>query len=113
MEDSILKSIKKMLGIHESYTEFDTDIIIHINSVFSILTQMGAGPVNGYYISDDGDEWSDFIEDRADVEMIKTYVYLKVKQMFDPPSSSSVSEASKNLINELEWRISVGYNPNR
>lgn len=113
MEDSILKSIKKMLGIHESYTEFDTDIIIHINSVLSILTQVGVGSEEGFYISDASDEWSDFIGDRTDVEMIKTYVYLKVKQMFDPASSSAVSEASKNLINELEWRISVNYNPKR
>lgn len=105
--DSILSSIKKILGIPIEYSEFDADIIIHINSVLSILTQMGVGPKEGFYVSDASDEWSDFIGDRIDIEMIKTYVGLKVKQMFDPPTTSSVSESIKNLINELEWRLSV------
>lgn len=103
--ESILASIKKMLGIAEEYEHFDMDLILHINSVLSILNQLGVGPPNGFSIADSTALWSDFITDVAKLEMVKSYVYLKVKLLFDPPSSSAVTESTNKLINELEWRI--------
>ena len=108
--DSILNSIKKMLGISEEYTNFDTDIIMHINSVFFILTQLGVGPSNGFTIKDKNDIWSDFTT-ASDLELVKSYVYLKVRLLFDPPSSSSVSESINRLISEFEWRLNVSVDP--
>ncbi len=109
--DSILLSIKKMLGITEDYQYFDSDIILHINSVFSILNQLGVGPENGFSISDQSTTWTDYIDDLSKLEMIKTYVYMKVRMMFDPPLSSPVSEAIKNTITELEWRLNIAVDP--
>lgn len=103
--DSILTSIKKLLGIGEDYEQFDTDIIIHINSVFSILQQLGVGPNAGFSISDKTAKWSDFVSDEKTIEMVKSYVYLKVRLIFDPPSSSSTAESYKQLISEFEWRL--------
>ena len=105
--ESILTSIKKLLGITEDYEHFDTDIIIHINSVFSILTQIGVGSENGFSISDKTATWSDFISDNVKIEMVKTYVYLKVKLLFDPPLNSSVTNSMEKTISELEWRLNV------
>lgn len=105
--DSILNSIKKLLGITEDYTPFDTDIIIHINSVFSILTQIGIGPPEGFTISDSAAQWSDYIGDTAAIEMVKTYIYLKTKLIFDPPINSSVTASIEKTISELEWRLSI------
>lgn len=105
--DSILTSIKKLLGITADYTHFDTDIIIHINSVFSILTQLGVGPAAGFSISDDTAVWSDYLQDNAVIEMVKTYVYLKVKLIFDPPANSFVVTSMEKTISELEWRLNV------
>lgn len=105
--DSILTSIKKLLGITEEYTHFDVDIIMHINSVFMVLNQLGVGPEEGYNIVDKEDVWSDFIQDRAKIESVKTYVFLKVKLVFDPPSSSVVIESYNRTIDELEWRLHV------
>ncbi len=109
--DSILTSIKKLLGIAEGYTHFDSDLIMHINSVFSILTQMGVGPETGFSISDDGSIWTDFIGDSAKLEFVKSYVYAKVRLLFDPPLSSAVMEAMNRNISELEWRIFVAADP--
>lgn len=106
--DSILTSIKKLLGISEEYTSFDQDIIIHINYVFSILTQqLGVGPSSGFSIEDGSATWSDFIEDSTKFELIKTYIYMKVRLVFDPPTNSVVMESIKNTISELEWRITA------
>lgn len=105
--DSILTSVKKALGIAEEYEHFDTDIIMHINSVFSILTQLGIGPREGFSINDKDTTWFDLIGDDKRLESVKSYVYLKVKTMFDPPTSSSVMESSNRLISELEWRLNV------
>ena len=106
--DSILTSIKKLLGIAEDYTHFDIDIIMHINTVLMVLTQLGVGPEEGFTITDKGDEWGDFIsEDDLRFEGVKTYVYLKVRQVFDPPASSAVMEAMNRSIGELEWRLNV------
>lgn len=107
METSILTSIKKMLGVAEDYTEFDEDIITHINSVFLNLTQLGVGPEEGFMIEDDTAVWEDFIDDSIQLQAVKTYMYLKVKLLFDPPLSSSVTESFTRMIAELEWRLNV------
>lgn len=105
--ESILTSIKKLLGIEEGYDHFDADIIMHINSVFMILNQLGVGPSECFHIEDDLATWSDFTLDNQDYESVKTYVYLKVKLLFDPPLSSAVIESMNRMISELEWRLNV------
>lgn len=106
--DSILQSIKKLLGITPEYTAFDADITMHINSVFMILNQLGVGPSSGFSISDETDIWSDFLpETDRNFEPIKSYIYLKVKLLFDPPSSSIVTESINRMISELEWRMTT------
>ena len=106
--DSILTSIKKMLGIAEEYEQFDADIIMHINSVFMILTQLGVGPSEGFSIEDDSAIWSDFIQDSTNIESVKSYVYLRVKLLFDSTSlGSPVIEAMNRQISELEWRLNI------
>lgn len=107
MEESILISIKKLLGITNEYTHFDTDIIIHINSVFVVLQQLGVGPDKGFYIEDDSATWADFIEDPIEYNAVKTYIYARVKLIFDPPASSSHAQALKDIISEFEWRMNI------
>lgn len=108
MIDSILTSIKKMLGIEESYTHFDNDIVMYINSVFSILSQLGVGPTNGFSIESADATWNEFIGDNAsEINLIKSYVYLKVRLLFDPPQSSAVMECYKTQISEYESRLYV------
>ena len=109
--DSILTSIKKLLGITEEYENFDQDIIMHINSAFMILNQLGVGPKSGFSINDKSSTWNEFIPESSNLEAVKTYVHLKVKLMFDPPLSSTVIEAIKSQINELEWRLNVSVDP--
>ena len=109
--ESILASVKKLLEITEDYEHFDTDIIIHINSVFGILTQLGVGPASGFSIQNKNAVWSDFISDITKFEMVKTYVFLKVKLLFDPPLNSSVTASMEKTINELEWRLNVAVDP--
>lgn len=109
--DSILTSIKKLLGIAEEDTNFDQDIIMHINTVFTILTQLGVGPAGGFYIEDDSAIWDDFVSDDPRLNSIKTYIYMKVRMMFDPPTMSSVAEAMNKNISELEWRLNVTVDP--
>lgn len=105
--ESILTSIKKMLGITEEYTHFDSDLIIHINTALGILIQLGVGPSRGFSIKDKNELWSDFVGYDSRLEFIKSYVHLKVKLVFDPPLSSAVIESINKTINELEWRIQV------
>ena len=106
--DSILTSIKKLLGIAQECTDFDTDLIIHINSVIMILTQLGVGPEKGCTIEDSRDLWKDFLEDDlSKLEAVRTFVYLKVRLIFDPPSNSAVIESINRTISELEWRLNV------
>lgn len=111
--ESILTSIKKMLGIDEEYTHFDADIIMHINSVLMTLTQLGVGPSEGFAIEDDTSTWVDFIPQitTAQLHAVKSYIYMKVKLMFDPPLSSSVIESMNRQIAELEWRLNVAVDP--
>lgn len=104
--DSILQSIKKLLGLDENYDAFDDDVMMHINSVLMILTQLGVGPKNGFSITGEEETWGDYLgEDISKLSAVKTYVYLKVKTMFDPTSSSVVNEATKEMLRELEWRL--------
>lgn len=105
--DSILTSIKKLLGITEEYEHFDADIIMQINSVFSTLTQLGVGPIQGFRIDDKQTTWLDFLRDDYRLDFVKTYVYLKVKLVFDPPLNSAIIESIKREISELEWRITA------
>lgn len=105
MYESILTSIKKLLGIPEDYEHYDADIIMHINSVFMILNQLGVGPSNGFSITDKTAVWSNFISDNDNLEAVKSYVYMKVRLLFDPPLSSAVMECMNRMIGELEWRL--------
>lgn len=107
MNDSILLTIKKLLGIGDDYEYFDEDIIMHINSVLMILNQLGIGPEAGFSISDEYSTWSEFTEKLSMLEALKTYVYMRVRLMFDPPSSSFVINSIENQIKELEWRLNV------
>lgn len=111
--ESILTSIKKMLGITEEDTVFDADIIMHINSVFMILTQLGVGPSEGFYIEDDSAEWTEFVAEPSKLQAIKTYIFLRVKLLFDPSSVGSSTLASyERTIQELEWRLNVSAESN-
>ena len=108
MTESILTSIKKLLGIDESYTHFDADLIMHINGVFSILTQLGVGPPNGFAITGEGEKWDSFItKEPNNFSLVKSYMHLKVKLLFDPPLGSAVIESINKQISEFEWRLNV------
>lgn len=104
--ESILTSIKKLLGITEQYEQFDPDIIMHINTAFMTLNDIGVGPVETFSIRDKTDLWNDFIpDDTKKLEGVKTYIYLKVKMVFDPSGSATVNESLKRQADELEWRL--------
>lgn len=105
--ESILQSIKKLLGVHKDDTHFDMDIIIHINSAFATLNQLGVGPAQTFLIEDEKPTWSDFTEDNDQFNNVKSYVYLSVKLIFDPPTSSFVLSAMERQLKELEWRLNV------
>ena len=107
MSDSILDTIKQLLGIEAEDTAFDTDVIVHINSALMTLNQLGVGPSAAFSIQDKDDIWEDFLKKSTDLEAVKTYIYLKVRTVFDPPSSSAVLEAMNRNISELEWRLNV------
>lgn len=107
METSILTSTKKVLGIAESYKAFDLDIITHINAVFSILNQLGIGPEVGFMIEDDIKDWAAFDVPTRQLNLVKTYVFLKVRLIFDPPTTSFLIEATHKQIEEYEWRLNV------
>jgi len=107
MEQSILTSTKKILGVAEDYAVFDLDIITHINTAFSTLTQLGVGPAEGFMIEDDTKLWTDYIVDDLQYNSVRTYVFLRVRQLFDPPSTSYLITAVNDQIKELEWRLNV------
>ena len=112
--ESILASIKKLLGIEAEYTHFDADIIMHINSVFAILEQMGVGPAGGFSIRGSDETWEQFLTDNFhsnSFAMVKSYTYLKVRLLFDPPISSAAIESINRQISELEWRLFVASDP--
>lgn len=106
MEDSILKTIKQILGVPDDYDVFDLTIIIHINSVFSILSQLGVGPDEDFFIEDDSSTWDEFFEDE-DMNLIRSYIYLKVRMLFDPPTTSFLLDAMNKQISEFESRINT------
>src|SRR5699024_9608619 len=95
------------LGIAEENTEFDLDIILHVNSVFTILTQLGVGSSKGFFITDGSATWSDFIPEGEMMEAVKSYMGCNVRMLFDPPTSSATMQALQNMCNELEWRLNV------
>lgn len=107
MNQSILTSIKKLLGIEEDYEHFDTDIIIYINGVFMSLNQLGLGPIEGFSIDNKITTWVEFLKDRNDLNAVKSYMYLKVKLLFDPPQMGYLVDAIKTQIAEFEWRLNV------
>lgn len=111
--DSILTSTKKMLGIQENYTHFDPDIIMHINTVFLTLTQLGVGPAEGFFIEDESDEWTDFIQDNVKLLAVKSYMYIKVRLLFDPPQSSTFIDVLNRQASELEWRLNLEVDPGK
>ena len=106
--ESILTSIKKLLGIAEEYTHFDADLVMHINSVFATLTQLGVGPSTVFQIEDDTAAWTDFVSDMNKVAAVKSYMYLRVRLLFDPTSLGSATLAAyERQIKEYEWRLNV------
>ena len=111
MQDSILMTIRKLVCGNPYADHFDTDLLVHINACFSILNQLGVGPENGFVVTDDTQSWSSYIADNRTLNMVKTYVTLKVKKIFDPPLTSSVLEAMDKEISQLEWRLNVAVDP--
>ena len=108
--ESILISVKGSLGIPENYEYFDQQILFHLNSVMAILPQIGVGPPEGFIVEDETATWGDLIGDTPDKNKflyVKSYVYLRVRLLFDPPSSSSAIDAMERQLRELEWRITV------
>ena len=104
IEDSILDSTKKALGIESDETSFDIELVMHINSVLATLVQNGIGPVEGFVISDNTTTWFDFLGNDKRLSSVKSYIYLKVRLIFDPPTNSTVIESYKQMANEFEWR---------
>lgn len=107
MDDSILATIKKMLGLDVNYTPFDQDIIVLINGVFMTLHQLGIGPADGFSIEDYSSRWSEFLTNPINLRAAQEYVYMKVRMVFDPPGNSFVMDALKQQCQELEWRMNV------
>lgn len=107
MSESILNSTKKVLNLDATYTAFDEQIIMHINSVFFTLNQLGIGPTDGFEIVDDSATWDAFIGTDLRLNAVKTYMYLRVRMLFDPPSTSYLIDAMTNQIREAEWRLNV------
>lgn len=104
---SILTDIKKLLGLTKEYTVFDTDVTIHINSAFMTLNELGVGPESGFILLNGEQEWSEFLPEGIQLEGVKTYIYLRVKLLFDPPGNSFLVDAIEKQIKELEWRLNV------
>lgn len=113
MQDSILMTIRKLVCGNPYADHFDTDLLVHINACFSILNQLGVGPENGFVVTDETQSWSSYIADNYILNMVKTYVTLKVKKIFDPPLTSSVLEAMDKEISQLEWRLNVAVDPSK
>lgn len=105
--ESILNSTKKILGLEETYDVFDLDVITHINAAFSTINQLGVGPEEGFFVTDDSQEWGSFEVPDNQLHAVKTYVYLKVRVLFDPPGTSFLNEAMDKQIKELEWRLNM------
>ena len=113
IEQSIFKTIKSLLGPDADYEVFDNDILIFINSALATLTQLGIGPSTGFRITGETETWQDLLGDYEDLESVKTYIYMKVKLVFDPPSNSTVLSAYQESCKEFEWRLNVAVDPSR
>lgn len=111
MEESILNSVKKQVGITTDCTDFDDQLLMHINTTFMILNQLGVGPPEGFVIEDDSAYWEDYLVDSLVLQMVKTYMGHKVRLLFDPPSSSTHMNAITQAISEFEFRLSVAVDP--
>lgn len=107
MTSSILDSVKKTVGLESDYTAFDVDILMHINSVFATLSQLGIGPDEGFSIDDNVPTWDSYLGSDKNLNFVKSYVYIKVRLMFDPPQTSFQLEALNKVATELEWRLNV------
>lgn len=107
MEDSIFITIKKMLGIGEDIDAFDTDILVHINSSLTTLHQIGVGPPNGFTVIDETQTWSDFLSDDQLLNSVKTYLFLKLRLLFDPPTNSFLIDSINRELREIEWRLNI------
>ena len=106
--DSILNSVKKAIGFDSDYDVFDDDLIMHINSTFSVLNQLGIGPKDGFFIEDDSSVWSDFLDGpKPTLNMVKSYIYIKTKLQFDRPETSYAIQAMEKQASEYEWRLLV------
>lgn len=111
--ESILTTIKKMLGIEADYEAFDIDLVVYINMALNVLNQLGVGPEEGFVITSEEETWDDFLDEypKNKLQMVKTYIYLKVKQVFDPNQNSGITQAFNEQIKELEWRLNVQVDP--
>ena len=107
MIQSILNSIKKNLNIPEEYTAFDPDILLHINSVFAELNQLGVGPIDGFFVDDDSIVWDDYLLGDSNLNNVRTFMFAKVRLLFDPPTNSFGVSALEKVITEQTWRINV------
>lgn len=111
MEESILKTIKQLIGCPYDFEQFDLDLIVHINSAFATLTHLGVGPKEGYRITGADNAWSEFEDDAQKLSLIKDYVYIKTRLLFDPPTSGSLMDSLKEQLKEMEWRLYMLYDP--
>lgn len=111
MEESILKTIKQLVGCPDDFEQFDLDLMIHINSAFATITHLGAGPKEGYRITGVDNKWVEFEEDTQKLSLIKDYVYIKTHLLFDPPTSGSLMDSLKEQLKEMEWRLYMLYDP--
>ena len=111
MINSILGSIKQMLGIDQADTSFDDELVMHTNGALMIMTQLGVGPSGGFMITSDAEEWTDLLGDRTDLNLVSTAVYLRVRLIFDPPQNSFLVAAIEKQIAEYDWRIEAWHKP--
>ena len=109
MEESILKTIKQLIGCPDDFEQFDLDLTIHINSAFATLTQLGVGPKEGYRITGVDNVWNEFEDDPQKLSLIKDYVYIKTRLLFDPPTCGSLMDSLKEQLKEMEWRLYMLY----
>ena len=111
MEESILKTIKQLIGCPDDFEQFDLDLIVHINSAFATLTHLGVGPKEGYRLTGADNAWSEFEDNAQKLSLIKDYVYIKTRLLFDPPTSGSLMDSLKEQLKEMEWRLYMLYDP--
>lgn len=109
--ESILNSIKKLLGIEPDDDSFDQELVMHVNTAFTLMAQLGLGPTDGFFITDATTKWTDYNPTRKDLEMMKSYIFLRVRLLFDPPQNSFLVDSIQKQCNEFEWRLNVQVDP--